>query len=209
MSTSPRFPERRLRLQQILTIPRLRLIWKDHVRQALRQQVVVDLSDYYDIHLDLDSHLHSVTDRIFRGIYRPNVALRVLLEKSKGLCRQLVVPDAIDALILQAAVNSILPQVLKNQPNKNAFYQAQAHKISKSKEEKISEGEYGNTYSWLAFQKAILNFTTSHNYLVVTDSCLGGVQLFKSNDAISATSHHFPESLVIAVFPPIFEFGSA
>jgi hypothetical protein len=124
MTTSPRFPERCTRLKDILTPKRLRTIWKDHIRQSLRQQTISDLCDYYDVHLDLDRHIENVTDRIFRGVYQPNLPVRVLLEKSKGLCRQLLVPDPIDALVLQTMINSILKEVLANQPNKNAYYQA-------------------------------------------------------------------------------------
>ena len=121
MTTSPRFPERRSRLKTILTKPRLQSIWNNHIRQALRQQNVTDLADYYDVHLDLGVRITNVTDRIFRGVYSPNTPVRVLLEKSKGLCRQLLVPDPIDALVLQTVVNSVLTQILDNQPNQNAY----------------------------------------------------------------------------------------
>ncbi len=169
MATSPRFPERRASLKAILTKPKLRSTWQDHVRQANRQQSLFDLMDYYDVHLDLDRRLDNVTDRIFRGVYKPGNSPRVLLEKSKGLCRQLIIPDPIDSLVLQTMVNAIMPQVLANQPNRNAFYQAQAHKISKSRKERIDEADYGSTVSWLSFQKAIFGFTRTHDYLVVTD----------------------------------------
>jgi hypothetical protein len=102
-------------------------------------------------------------------VYQPSTPVRVLLEKSKGLCRQLVIPDPVDALFLQSMVNAILPAVLRNQPNRNAFYQAQSHKFSKTRSERISESEYGSLQSWLAFQKAVFKFTKLHKYLIVTD----------------------------------------
>jgi hypothetical protein len=169
MSISPRFSERISKFDNIVSARNLTEIWNKHVRQANRQQVVSDLTDYYDIHLNLDSHVASVIEKVLSGNYVPAPPLRVLLEKSRGLCRQLIVPGALDALVLQALVNAILPSILANQPSKNAFYQPQSHKLGTSHLDRLEEQIYGSRRSWLAFQQRVFNFTNFHNYLVVAD----------------------------------------
>src|SRR6266446_6938069 len=134
MTTSPRFTDRSKKLKKFLTQSNLTEVWNKHVRQANRQQVVTDLADYYDVHAALAVHVKSAIKRLLSGRYVPEAPLRVLLEKSRGLCRQLVVPAAIDALVLQVLVNSIISAVLANQPSANAFYQPQSHKFTKSRQ---------------------------------------------------------------------------
>lgn len=144
-------------------------VWKNHIRSAVRQQAIRDLSDYYDVHLAIDDHSHQIREQTLQGIYRPRPPTVVLQEKSKGLCRQLVVPDPIDALTLQVTVNAVTKSILGNQPSKNAFYQPQSAFINKTREERFRDAGYGSPYSWLAFQKAIFNFTRECSFLVVTD----------------------------------------
>jgi hypothetical protein len=169
MSVSPRFSERKSKFDKIISAPNLKQVWDKHVRQANRRQVVSDLADYFDVHIRLDNHLDAVVGKILAGSYIPAPPLRVLLEKSRGLCRQIVVPGALDALILQVLVNAIHPAIMANQPSKNAFYQPEAHKLSTSHLDRLEEQSYGSRQSWLAFQQRVFNFTKFHDYLVIAD----------------------------------------
>lgn len=104
------------------------------------------------------------------------------MEKSKGICRILTIPDAIDSLVLQSAVNKIQNTILDNAPSNNVFYQQQQGFITGSKKRqlnppKITTGgtafewssDYDSGRSWLNFQKEIFHFTDNHKFIVVTD----------------------------------------
>jgi len=166
METTPRFPDKRDLLLKILTETRLAAIWQDKVRAETRKQCLLDLSDYQDIHSNLSTHIQRLRREIQQGAYKPRDHVRVLSEKSKGLCRQLVVLDALDALILQTIVNEMLPALEKNKPSKRSYYRPESHRFA----QKVGySGEYGARKTWLRFQKQVLGFALTKPYLVVTD----------------------------------------
>lgn len=93
--------------------------------------------------------------------------MRFRMEKSKGLCRQLVIPAVRDALILQSLSDSLWREVKNKAPSNNSFYAPNDHAFSPSK--KNHQDEYGSINEWLAFQRAILKFREKRRYLVITD----------------------------------------
>lgn len=71
MDKSPRFSHRWSDLKGILEIGRLKSIWKNHIRQANRTQLVADLIDYFDVHLSLDEEIDAIRMRFENGTYSP------------------------------------------------------------------------------------------------------------------------------------------
>ena len=77
MSVSPRFSERKSKVENIITAASLKQAWGKHVRHANRLQVVSDLTDYFDIHLNLDLHINAVIAKVLSGTYVPSPPLSV------------------------------------------------------------------------------------------------------------------------------------
>lgn len=169
MARSPRFAFRFTGIKPLLEKIRLKSIWKSHIRAANREQIVYDICDYYDVHLNIDHYIDIVSKSLSLGTYSPSSYMRVTLEKSKGLCRTITVPNPVDSLVLQSLVNSIMNALISNQPSGRAFYQPQSHRFTRDRAFRIQEGEYGSLKSWLAFQKEIFKFTEDYKYIVVTD----------------------------------------
>jgi hypothetical protein len=109
---------------------------------------------------------NSIHAEVISGTYIPRPAIRILSEKSKGLCRQLVIPAVKDALILQTLSDALWVELQKKAPSKNAFY---APSDSFSKTIKGLTSEYGSIHAWLRFQQKIFGFTETRKIVVVTD----------------------------------------
>ncbi|MFC3097503.1 RNA-directed DNA polymerase [Alteraurantiacibacter palmitatis] len=92
------------------------------------------------------------------------------MEKSKGLCRQIALPDPSDALILQILSNALWREVSKHAPSQTAFYAPQDQPFAKvNVEDEEDQWGYGPIESWLDFQKEILKFSQNRKFIVVTD----------------------------------------
>lgn len=189
MTKSPRFRFRFNTLRPHLNKDKLKSIWKDHIRAANRNQVLYDLTDYYDIHHDIDEHIEDAVRLISSGLYKPSSPVRVSLEKSKGLCRHIVIPGPVDSLILQAIVNAIMTNLLRGAPGKKAYYQPQSHQFNRTRAFRLKEAEYGSLSSWLSFQKEIFKFARTYKYVAVTDiaNFFDTVDFSQLKSVISAT----------------------
>ena len=103
---------------------------------------------------------------VVSGRYLPREPIRIRAEKSKGLCRHLVLPHPLDALVLQLLTNEAVRVLRTAQPSRNAFFEPQASRISTVND---SPDDYQSQRAWLNFQQEILNFANHYPYLVVTD----------------------------------------
>ena len=164
---SPKFPLKVKDLRHVVEAARLKVIWKSKVRESMRRQPIPDPVENLDFHMRLSNACDTIHAQVCSGSYTPDVPARFLVEKSKGLCRQLVIPSARDALLLQA-LSDDLWAVLKSQaPTDNAYYAPNDHKFSRTV--RGHEAEYDSLAAWLAFQEAIFGFTESQQFVVVTD----------------------------------------
>jgi len=79
----------------------------------------------------------------------------------------MVIPQPVDALVMQVLVESIADDVLESQPSKKAFYSRSKHTILKPHE--ISE--YGLTLRalWIKLQKIIYKFSKDKEFIITTD----------------------------------------
>jgi hypothetical protein len=164
---SPKFPLKIEDLRKVIGANRLKAFWKAQVRDAMRKQPIPDPLENLDFHVRLDANCAAIEAEICSASYAPRQPLRFLSEKSKGLCRQLVVPTAKDALVLQALSDAIWSEIKPKSPSKKSFYAPAEHAFSKAI--KGHTVEYGSLAAWLAFQKTIFGFADTKKFLVVTD----------------------------------------
>jgi hypothetical protein len=164
---SPKFPQKRKDIEEVINPTRLRSRWREKVREAMRHQAMPDPVEHLDFHINLESICISIAAEIYSGTYIPRPPIRLLSEKSKGLCRQLVVPSAKDALILQTLSDALWVDLQKKAPSKNAFYAPNDNQFSRIIRGQSSE--YGSINAWISFQEAIFGFARTRKFIVVTD----------------------------------------
>jgi hypothetical protein len=164
---SPKFRLRSNDLSTVVTPAAIKRVWKDTVRQAMRRQLIEDPIELYDIHLHITTVASFIAGQVVNCEYAPRPPRRVLVEKSKGLCRQLVVPHPYDCLVLQCLSDSLHPVLKAHAPHPNAFYQPDRGMGNiRAAGTKL---DYGGRKAWLDFQKAILDFSKRRSVLIVTD----------------------------------------
>ena len=163
---SPKFRLRKQDLEKIITAANIKSTWKSIVRDAMRRQFIEDPIEFLDVNLSLDNVAKDLAVQVASGDYTPFTPLRLLSEKSKGLCRQIVVPHPYDCLILQCSLsNNLYPHLKANAQHSNAFYQPDRGFGSKV----ANKTGYSALQAWLDFQEKILEFSNTHPIVVVTD----------------------------------------
>lgn len=160
---SPRFDNRAGALKAIFSPHNLETVWKEKVRVSMRQQFVHDGIEHFDFHVSRKLECKKLSELILGGDYVPDRAQRILVEKSKGLCRQLVIPSAKDALVLQCLSDSLYLQIRGQEPTKKAFFEPQEHRFSSVR------SRYGTFAAWLNFQRELFDFSKTRAFIVVTD----------------------------------------
>jgi hypothetical protein len=73
----------------------------------MRRQPLPDPLEHLDFHVRLEFACTELMSEVMSGVYAPKSPLRLLFEKSKGLCRQLVIPSMNDALLLQTLSDAL------------------------------------------------------------------------------------------------------
>jgi hypothetical protein len=164
---SPKFAIKSKELKAVINAARLRSRWREKVRDAMRTQPIPDALEHLDSHISLDALTEALESQLMSGAYVPKTPIRVLVEKSKGLCRQIVIPSVRDALVLQTLSDAIWDELRKHAPTSNAFYAPNDQRFSTAIKGHVNE--YGPVQAWLDFQKEILGFTDRKNFIVVTD----------------------------------------
>lgn len=129
----------------------------------MKQQFLDDGVENLDFHVSHQLECQKLSQLILEGSYVPQRAQRILVEKSKGLCRQVVIPSVKDALVLQCLSDALYKQVRNKAPTNKAFFEPKEHKFSNNR------SEYGTFASWLNFQKSLFSFSKTRQYVVITD----------------------------------------
>lgn len=167
---SPKFSQKSKDLRRLVASNNLQALWKKQIRDKMRTQAVPDAVEFLDFHFEIKKRTVQIESLICGGNYLPTPILRLTMEKSRGLCRQIALPDPSDALVLQILSNRLWSEIKKKAPVNTAFYVPQDQPFSKKN---LSEGEdewgYGPISAWLDFQKEILQFSKVRNFVVVTD----------------------------------------
>jgi len=142
-------------------------VWRKIVRGQLRSLDFKDLYDHYDFNYNIEDRATAIRNEILNGTYRVSLPLIYRLEKKFGVCRHIVIPQPIDALVLQVLVESIAEQIIKHQPSDNSFYSRDKHNVGKPHD----AAEYGLSFrkQWKKLQKEIYRFNDEKELLIVTD----------------------------------------
>ena len=158
---------RKKALEAVFTKVKIASIWRKIVKDQLRNQDIKDLYDNYDLNFNIDERAEALRRQILQGNYRASQPLIYRLEKKMGICRHMVIPQPIDALVLQVLIEEINDEVLKNQPSEKAFFSRSRHNIPLPHD---VEGYGLSTISlWKKLQKTIYGFTEEKDLLVTTD----------------------------------------
>lgn len=164
---SPRFKSRISKLDYLFSKNSIVKIWKDKVRNDLNSLIVKDPIENLDMHSCIEEEARKINSLVVSGNYLPKEPLRILSEKSKGLCRQIVIPDRVDAIIIQKLSDAVYPSLKSSEPCKKAYFEQKDFSFNNFT--KIESESYGTFGSWLRFQKTIFGFAKEHKYIVVTD----------------------------------------
>lgn len=165
---SPKFPFSLEKIEACVNIHTIKAVWKSKILAQLRKQLLRDLVEYRDYDSRLDSISKGICLDIARAEYVPRTPRHYLVEKSRGLCRQMTIAAPRDLIVFQCLTNRIQSDIVRNQPTKKAYYQPGQAKFNKNKIH-ISPTEYGSIASWKRFQTAIFEFSKDREYIVVTD----------------------------------------
>ena len=168
MFTKKSTREIKSQIDGIFTEKNIIIAWKKTVRNGLRSQVLDDMFDYLDYHHRIEGIARRVRERVISGLYRPKSPHVAKLEKSKGICRRIVMPSPEDALCLQVLVNFLEEKIKEKRPSDSAFY-SRSHMIMPSIDKIDGTFSYPWWKLWPEFQKRIWRFSKEREYTVTTD----------------------------------------
>lgn len=146
----------------------IKAIWKNKVKPQLRKQVLWDLIEFRDIDSDIAAVAKEIESEVKESSFRVSRPQTYLVEKSKGLCRQMMLIRPQDLIVLQCLSTRLHTQIVSSAPSKSAFFEPGQMKWSTGRMT-ISDGEYGSVASWKRFQKQVLKFSKENKYVVVAD----------------------------------------
>ena len=165
---SPKFKFSYKQIEKPINPITLRSAWKGKIRSQIRRQIFLDTVDYKDIDYNINEIIYIISKSISSASYKPKPPVYYLIEKSRGLCRQMVSCHPHDMIVLQAISNCLYTEIKNGAPTKNSFFEIDEPHF-KSKTLLISETGYGVFASWKRFQNKIFKFEKTHKYIVVTD----------------------------------------
>lgn len=163
-----RFNElRREILSEIFSNRTIKDVWRKIVREQLRSLDLKDLYDHYDFNFNIEERAQAVRNDILAGTYKISQPLIYRIEKKLGICRHLVIPQPIDALVLQVLVENVAEKILENQPSPNAFYSRDKNNVKLPHQ--FDDYNLSWRQQWKKLQKQIYNFQSQKELIVVTD----------------------------------------
>ena len=157
--------DRKKLLRKIFNERQVAKVWRDTVKQQIRNFPIKDLYDHYDFNYNIDLRAKRIKDDILSGEYIPSEPLIYRSEKKLGICRHIVHPAPVDALVFQTLMSIIRDKILKNQPSSNSFF-------SRDKFQDFPESlGYGFNWveQWKKMQSEIYRFSQVSQFLVITD----------------------------------------
>lgn len=162
---SPKFKYIKPKLEFLFKYNNLQEIWKSRVKQQLRDQALSDLIEFRDYDVDIVSICRDIENSICDAMYSPGETKKFLVEKSKGLCRQMTLVRPMDLLVLETLSKVIYPALKRAAPTNKAYFEPNDGKFRAQ----VTESDYGSFASWKRFQRATLGFTDECRFVVVTD----------------------------------------
>jgi hypothetical protein len=141
-------------------------LWRQIVRRQMRSLAIVDLYDYYDFSSSIDARAQEISKQVTEARYKATNRLIYRVEKQFGVCRHMMIPGPSDALVFHTITEYLAPLMQQAQPTNKAYYSRDKGTLKLPHE--MSNTGYWFTL-WPKYQKDILGFTDSCEYLVATD----------------------------------------
>lgn len=164
---SPKFKFLKNELSETFALDLLEEEWKKRVRYQIRKQLVFDPIEYRDYNDDLRKLVRTVRSSVLSGSYKASPSKRYLIEKSRGLCRQMTLVHPQDLLVLERLSRSFHFDLKQKSPSKSAFFEPDDGNFKAGFQQ--SDFQYGSFASWKKFQKQVFGFSRENKYIVVTD----------------------------------------
>lgn len=142
--------------------------WRRKVKPQLRKQLLWDPIEFRDLDTGIKQLAAQIEAEVAKAEYKVSKPQTYLLEKSRGLCRQMMLVRPHDLILLQCLSTKLYQQIVSSAPSKAAFFEPGDMKWSTGKMT-IGEGDYGSIASWKRFQKQVLKFRNENKFVVVTD----------------------------------------
>ena len=124
----------------------------------------IEYRDYFD---NIENIIQGLRHEVVTGGYQVRPTKRYLVEKSRGLCRQMTAVHPRDLLALERLARSLYYELLSKAPSKNAYFEPDDGELKKGLDQ--DDIKYGSYASWLKFQKRVFGFTKDNDYIVTTD----------------------------------------
>ncbi len=144
------------------------MIWRKIVKDQLRKLAdILDIFDYYDFNYNIDERAFLLRKNLLSGNYQCSPPLIYRIEKKFGVCRHIIIPQPVDAIVLHVITEKIYPEIIKHQQSDNAFYSRDKHNVKKLHE----IDDYGLNWRKLfkKMQKQIYKFKDEKEFLITTD----------------------------------------
>ena len=165
---SPKFIFSEKSISECTGPAQLKKAWQKKIKGQLRQQILWDVIDFRDVEANLDQFISTLSSEIISANYRVSKPHTYLVEKSRGMCRQMTLVQPRDLIVLQCLSSRLYAQILSNSPSKAAFFEPGDMNWSTGKMT-ITDGDYGSVASWKKFQKQVLKFSKENNFVVIAD----------------------------------------
>ncbi len=153
-------------IENVFSVTAMQRVWKAYVRPGLRDQEILDLHDFNDVHWDRDRIFDKLHTSLCSGRFTPQQSTPVRVEKRLGVTRTLVLPSPEDCIVLQCIVEYILPSALRKQPSTNSFF-SRSHGFSGSSFK--FERDYIWFRRWAKFSNVRLQLMSTHSHVCTTD----------------------------------------
>lgn len=104
--------QRKSELDTIFSKKNISNVWRNIVKDQLRRIDLQDIFDYYDFNYNIDERALLLRNDLLNGNYQCSLPMIFRIEKKFGICRHIVIPQPIDALVLQVITETIRPEIL-------------------------------------------------------------------------------------------------
>jgi hypothetical protein len=158
---------RKQELDKIFSKKNISVVWRNIVKDQLRRTDILDIFDHYDFNYNIEERAILLRNDLLNGTYQCSLPLIYRIEKKYGICRHLIIPQPIDALILQIITEELSSEIIKKQPSLNAFYSQDKHNVGKPHE--IYEYGFHWRELWKKMQKQIYKFSEEKELIIVSD----------------------------------------
>ncbi len=160
---------RKKSLSKIFTKKKIEDTWRQVVRAQLRDQEIKDLYDHYDLNYNIAEKAVGIRTNILSGSYKSSRSLVYRLEKKLGICRHMIIPQPVDALVLQVLAGEIATSIIKKAPSKKAFFSRNLPKPPSLSDPGVISSYDNFSKLWIKLQEVIYSFTTHKKLIVMTD----------------------------------------